>query len=58
MHHIIMPQNPGDGMLFCLPAFGLREEREERRRTMDERCETVWPTGEPCGACRCLVPHE
>jgi len=40
-HHIIMPQNPGDGMLFCLPAFGLREEREERRRTMDERCETV-----------------
>jgi hypothetical protein len=27
--------------LFTLPAFGLKEEREERRRTMDERCELV-----------------
>jgi hypothetical protein len=26
-------------MLFTFPAVGLREEREERRRTLDERCE-------------------
>jgi hypothetical protein len=28
-------------MLFTLPAFGLREERDERRRTLDERCELI-----------------
>jgi len=39
--HIIMPKRPADGMLFTLPAFGLNEEREERRRTLDERCEFV-----------------
>lgn len=27
------------GMLFALPAVGLKEQREERRRTIDERCE-------------------
>jgi hypothetical protein len=40
-HHIIMPGTPPEGMLFCLPAFGLREERDERRRTLAERCEFV-----------------
>lgn len=39
--HIITPNRPADGMLFTVPAFGLREEREERRRTLDERCEFV-----------------
>lgn len=38
-HHIITPKRPKDGMLFTLPAIGLNEEREERRRTLDERCE-------------------
>jgi hypothetical protein len=28
-------------MLFTLPAFGLNEERDERRRTLDERCDMV-----------------
>jgi len=28
-------------MLFSLPAVGLREQREERRRTIKERCEKV-----------------
>lgn len=28
-----------DGKLFALPAVGLREQREERRRTIQERCE-------------------
>lgn len=40
-HHVIMPSRPASGMLFCLPAFGLREEREERRRTLGERCQFV-----------------
>ena len=35
--HIIEPMRPPDGMLFTLPAFGLRAERDERRRTMEER---------------------
>lgn len=39
--HIIEPRRPADGMLFTLPAFGLREERDERRRTLDERCDFV-----------------
>jgi len=40
-HHIVEPHRPPDGMLFVLPAFGLKEEREERRRTIVERCEQV-----------------
>jgi superfamily II DNA or RNA helicase len=28
-------------MLFNLPAFGMKEEREERRRTLTQRCEFV-----------------
>lgn len=37
--HIIQPTTAPEGMLFTLPAFGLKEEREERRRTMQQRCE-------------------
>lgn len=37
--HIIKPETPPDGFLFCMPAFGLAEEREERKRTLLERCE-------------------
>lgn len=37
-HDVESRSNP-DGMLFALPAFGLKEQREERRRTIDERCE-------------------
>jgi len=40
-HHIIKPSSPPEGMLFTLPAIGLQDEREERRRTMKERCEFV-----------------
>lgn len=39
--HMVTPKTPADGMLFTLPAFGLKEEREERRRTMKERCQLV-----------------
>lgn len=30
-----------EGMLFPLPAVGLKEQRDERRRTIEERCEKV-----------------
>ncbi|MCC7015025.1 MAG: helicase [Planctomycetes bacterium] len=36
--HIVAPCRPRDGMLFDLPSKGLWEQREERRRTIDERC--------------------
>lgn len=39
--HIIKPNTPPDGMLFNVPAFGLGAEREERRRTLEQRCEFV-----------------
>jgi hypothetical protein len=35
--HIIQAK-PAADMLFAIPAFGMGEERAERRRTMDERC--------------------
>lgn len=37
--HVVAARQPPDGMLFTLPAFGFGEEREERRRTLRERCE-------------------
>lgn len=37
--HIIKANTLPDGMLFNLPAFGLGGERDERKRTLTERCE-------------------
>lgn len=37
--HEVHSNSAPDGMLFALPAFGLAEQREERRRTIQERCE-------------------
>ncbi len=39
--HVVAANRPREGMLFSVPAFGLQEEREERRRTLVERCEKV-----------------
>ena len=39
--HIVIPTKPADGLLFTVPALGLKEERDERRRTLQERCELV-----------------
>jgi len=39
--HIVTNVIPREGMLFTLPALGLREERDELRRTLTERCEMV-----------------
>lgn len=49
--HVIKSTRRKEGMLFDMPAVGLAEQREERRRTMDERCqrvaELVNDTGKP-----------
>lgn len=39
--HLVEPNRVRDGELFEVPAVGLREEREENRRTLVERCETA-----------------
>lgn len=41
VEHLIEANTLADGMLFPLPAVGLDEQREERRRTVQERCEKV-----------------
>ena len=49
--HLVDTRSAPDGMLFALPAVGLSEQRAERRRTIDERCEMaanlVNGTGKP-----------
>ena len=37
--HMVEAMTTAPGMLFALPAVGLKEQREERRRTIEERCE-------------------
>jgi len=39
--HLVEAQTLADGMLFAMPAQGLQEQREERRRTVQERCEQI-----------------
>lgn len=39
--HIVVPRTPPEGYLFTIPAFGLNQERAERRRTLEERSELV-----------------
>ena len=49
--HMVEANTLADGMLFALPAVGLKEQRDERRRTIEERCERaaslVRDTGQP-----------
>ncbi len=39
--HVVEARTIADGCLFDMPAADLREQREERRRTLVERCEKV-----------------
>ena len=39
--HVVTARRLPSGMLFTLPAVGLQEQREERRRTIEERCEKI-----------------
>lgn len=49
--HLVVARTIAPGQLFAMPAIGLHEQREEMRRTIDERCETaaalVNDTGKP-----------
>jgi hypothetical protein len=49
--HLVEAMTIAPGMLLALPAVGLKEQREERRRTIEERCakvaELVNDTGRP-----------
>lgn len=49
--HTVKARAPREGFLFSVPAVGLAEQREERRRTIQERCEMaaalVTNTGKP-----------
>jgi hypothetical protein len=51
VEHLVSAAEPAEGMLLSLPAVGLQEQREERRRTLVERCEMaaslVADTGQP-----------
>lgn len=40
-NYVVKAETLPDGKLFSLPAVGLDEQREERRRTIKERCEKV-----------------
>lgn len=39
--HVVVPRTAPPGYLFTIPAFGLNQERAERRRTIAERIELV-----------------
>jgi len=48
--HLVEANSIAEGYLFSLPAVGLQEQREERRRTIEERCErlaALTNTGQP-----------
>jgi hypothetical protein len=51
VEHLVVTNSVAEGMLFAMPAVGLKEQREERRRTIEERCAKVASlvnrTGEP-----------
>ncbi len=51
VEHLVEAKTLAEGMLFAMPAHGLKEQREERRRSLQERCEKVASlvngTGEP-----------
>jgi hypothetical protein len=40
-HHLIESVEPRPGQLFDLPAFGLKEQNAEMKRTVTERCEAA-----------------
>lgn len=41
IEHVVASAHAPEGMLFALPAVTMREQREERRRTILERCERL-----------------
>lgn len=60
VEHLVHPRVVADGHLFDVPAVGLREEREENRRTLEERCEAAAAAlvGAPSGVAWCHLNDE
>ncbi len=58
--HIVQSETLRDGMLFSLPAFGMREQREERRVSIKERCDMVADLVDkkPCSIVWCQLNPE
>lgn len=61
IEHVFKSVKPREDFLFDMPAVGLQEQRAERRRTIDERCEMaarlVNDTGKPA-VCWCHLNEE
>jgi hypothetical protein len=61
IEHVVRAATPRPDMLFDMPAVTLEEQRQERRRTIDERCEMVAElvsnTGKPA-VCWCHLNDE
>jgi len=59
--HVVKASRPRAGFMFDMPAITLHEQREERRRTLPERCqltaELVSDTGQPA-ICWCHLNDE
>ncbi len=60
IHHDVETATKPPGMLMNLPAIGLREEREESRRTLAERCEATAAilADVPCAVAWCYLNDE
>jgi hypothetical protein len=58
--HTVKARTHAEGALFDVPAVGLREEREETRRTLTERCEAAAAllTGPDLAVAWCLLNDE
>jgi hypothetical protein len=60
--HVVRSIKPREGMLFAMAAHGLTEQREERRRTLRERCERaaaiVNDNGGQAAVCWCNLNDE
>jgi hypothetical protein len=41
IEHLVEVNSLADGMLFAMPAVGLKEQRDERRRSLEDRCKKV-----------------
>lgn len=58
--HVVEATTPRPGTLFDVPAVGLAEEREEARRTLNERCEAAAAAlaSAPAGVAWCHLNDE
>ena len=60
IEHVVKSKQLREGMLFAQPAFGMREQREERRVSLVERCEKAaqLAAARPCSLIWCQLNPE